>query len=57
MYKWAVIMECKCSCHDGDGLAAHDSLCCAVPNGLRRKNPYKKLESPEFYKKILKESF
>ena len=52
-YKWAVIMECGCSCHDSDGTTGHDGLCCEIPNGLRKNNPYKELDKAEVYRKIL----
>ena len=52
-YKWAVVMECGCSCHDGDGMSGHDGLCCEFPNGLKRNNPHHVLETREFYDKIL----
>lgn len=52
-YKWAVIMECKCVCHEMDGETGHDELCCEIPNGLKKNNPYKKLKSSEYYKKKL----
>lgn len=54
-YKWAVVMECKCGCHDGDGMTGHDGLCCEFPNGLRKNNPYKKLKSAEHYRNIIQE--
>lgn len=54
-YKWAVVMECPCGCHDGDGMTGHDSLCCEFPNGLRKNNPYKKLKSAEYYRNIIQE--
>lgn len=50
-YIWAVVMECKCGCHDGDGMCGHDRLCCSIPNGLRRNNPFQDLESLEFLQK------
>jgi len=53
-YKWAVVMECCCGCHD-DGLIEHDTLCCGIPNALRRNNPYNDLQSSEYYKTILKQ--
>lgn len=46
-------MECGCSCHDSDGITGHDGLCCEVPNGIRKNNPYKELEKAEVYRKIL----
>lgn len=52
-YKWAVVMECKCVCHTGDGMTGHDVLCCSIPNGLKKNNPHEKLESVAYYKKIL----
>ena len=54
-YKWAVVMECKCCCHDGDGMTGHDSLCCEFPNGLRKNNPYKNLKSAEYYRNMMQE--
>ena len=47
-------MECRCGCHD-DGLIEHDTLCCGIPNALRRNNPYNDLQSAEYYKTILKQ--
>jgi hypothetical protein len=52
-YKWAVVTECKCLCHKGDGMTDHDGLCCSISNGLAKNNPYKKLKSAEYYKKKL----
>jgi hypothetical protein len=52
-YKWAVVMECKCACHTGDGMVGHDRLCCSIPNGLKKNNPYKKLKSAEYYKQFI----
>ena len=46
-YKWAVIMECGCGCHNLDGLTGHDKLCCEIPNGLRKDNPHTELEKAE----------
>jgi hypothetical protein len=48
-------MECKCGCHDGDGMTGHDGLCCEFPNGLRKNNPYKKLKSADYYRNIIQE--
>ncbi len=53
LYVWAVITECPCACHTMDGLCGHDSLCCCVPNGLKKNNPYKTLEKASVYRKIL----
>ena len=52
-YKWAVIKECGCGCHDRDGLTGHDRLCCEIPNALRKNNPYETLESAEYYNKLI----
>jgi hypothetical protein len=46
-------MECKCKCHDDDGMTGHDSLCCEFPNGLKRNNPHKDLLPAEYYRKIM----
>lgn len=54
-YKWAVVMECGCGCHNGDGISGHDSLCCSIPNGLKKNNPHKDLKEASFYKEILDE--
>ena len=48
-------MECKCGCHKSDGMTGHDALCCEFPNGLQKNNPYKKLKSVEYYRKIIHE--
>ena len=53
-YKWAVVMECGCSCHDDDGMSGHDSLCCEYPNGLKRNNPHEELMSVEYYRDELR---
>ena len=53
LYQWAVVMECKCGCHDSDGMTGHDSLCCEFPNGLRKNNPHKDLKPAAEYKAIL----
>ncbi len=50
-YKWAVVMECLCGCHSGDGMTGHEDLCCEFPNGLRKNNPYPRLKSSEYYEK------
>lgn len=50
-FKWATVMECKCICHVSDGMGAHDSLCCALPNVLKKNNPYDTLEKSEVYQK------
>ena len=47
-------MECKCACHTEYGMTGHDTLCCEVPNGLRKNNPYKKLKPASFYKEKLR---
>jgi hypothetical protein len=52
-YRWAIIMACACSCHDGDGAEGHDGLCCEFPNGLRKNNPHENLKPAEFYRKDL----
>jgi hypothetical protein len=54
-YKWAVVMECGCGCHDSDGMSGHDSLCCEFPNGLRVNNPHKELKSAIEYGEIISE--
>lgn len=43
-YKWAVVLNCGCACHSGDGMTGHDGLCCELPNGLARNSPYNKEE-------------
>ena len=53
LYRWAIIMECKCSCHDSTDITGHDSLCCEFPNGKRKDNPYNDLKPARHYKKIL----
>jgi len=53
LYKWAVVMECKCGCHTGDGMTGHDGLCCSLPNGLKKNNPHKNLKEAKYYKEIL----
>jgi len=55
MYRWAIIMECKCACHDTPHPAGHDGLCCPFPNGKRNDNPYRELKPASEYKKILDE--
>jgi hypothetical protein len=57
LQKWATVMECGCSCHDGDGLAGHSSLCCPIPNALKKNNPYKNLEKAEVYEKKINDYF
>lgn len=52
-YKWAVVMECPCGCHSGDGMTGHDSMCCSVPNGLKKNNPHQELDKAEVYLKEL----
>ena len=54
-YKWAVVMECKCGCHDEDGITAHDELCCECPNALRKNNPYTDLKPAAYYAKIIQD--
>ena len=54
-YKWAVVIECKCACHDGDGIIGHDSLCCEFPNALRKNNPHDDLKPSKYYKDIITE--
>jgi hypothetical protein len=56
-YKWAVVMECPCGCHTSDGMTGHDGLCCALPNGLRKNNPYKNFEKAEVYRKRINDYF
>jgi hypothetical protein len=46
-------MECGCACHTGDGMAGHDDLCCEIPNGLIKNNPYKRLRSAKYYLDIM----
>lgn len=53
-YRWAVVMECKCICHDGYGITGHDGLCCEFPNALRRNNPHDHLKQAKHYKRIIK---
>jgi hypothetical protein len=55
-YRWATVMECKCVCHDSDGLSGHESLCCEYPNVLKRNNPYMDLLSSNCYNKIINDS-
>lgn len=55
LYKWEVVMECGCSCHDRDGMTGHDGLCCSFPNGLKKNNPHENLKEAKYYKTILKE--
>ncbi len=53
-YRWAVVMECKCGCHDsGVPLTGHESLCCEFPNGKKSDNPYPDLKPAKVYKEIL----
>ena len=54
-YRWAVVMECLCGCHKDDGLTEHETMCCGIPNALRRNNPYNDLQSAEYYQTILKQ--
>ena len=56
-YKCAIIMECKCGCHTGDGMTGHSELCCELPNVLKKNNPYKNLEKSEVYKKRINDYF
>lgn len=53
-YKWAELMECKCGCHDADGMTGHDRLCCSIPNGLRKNNPHTDLKPLAFYKEEIR---
>jgi hypothetical protein len=53
LYRWATIMECKCSCHDDKKIVGHDSLCCEFANGKREDNPYNELDKASNYKKII----
>lgn len=52
-FKWAEIMECGCGCHTGDGMCGHDGLCCSIPNGLKKNNPFNVLEKASKYQEIL----
>jgi hypothetical protein len=52
-YKWAVVMECTCECHDKDGITGHGRLCCEFPNALRKNNPYKKLKPAAYYTRLI----
>lgn len=52
-YRWAVISDCKCGCHNDDDVIGHDSLCCEFPNGKKKDSPYKKLKASKHYKKLL----
>ncbi len=54
-YKWAIVMECKCGCHDGDGITGHDGLCCEFPNALRKNNPHENLKPASYYKSKIDE--
>lgn len=54
-YKWAVIMECGCNCHDSKDIDGHDGLCCEFPNGKRANNPYSDLLPAAEYKKVMDE--
>ena len=38
-----------------NGAMEHNTLCCGIPNALRRNNPYNDLQSAEYYKTILKQ--
>ena len=51
-YKWAMIMECKCGCHNDNGINGHDSLCCEFPNGKKKNNPYNELKNAKDYKNL-----
>lgn len=53
-YKWAVVMSCGCGCHS-DGMTGHSGLCCEIPNGLKKNNPYPELEDKALCEKIKKE--
>jgi len=50
-----MIMNCVCGCHTDKEIVGHSSLCCEFPNGKKKNNPYKKLKSVEYYRKILEE--
>ena len=54
LYRWAKIMECKCACHDMDGVIGHDGLCCPYPNGKKKDNPYTELKDANSYHKLMK---
>ena len=43
-----------CSIYAATKLNAN-TLCCGIPNALRRNNPYNDLQSAEYYKTILKQ--
>ena len=49
-------MECKCGCHE-TGMFGHDKLCCALPNVLKKNNPYNNLEKAEVYRERIKNYF
>ena len=55
LYKWAVVSECGCGCHTGDGMTGHDALCCSLPNVLKKNNPHKNLKEAKYYRGILDE--
>lgn len=55
--KWSTIMECKCACHTSDGITEHETLCCSLPNVLKKNNPYRNLEKAEVYKKQIDDYF
>lgn len=46
-YVWAIVMNCECGCHKDDGMTGHIRLCCEIPNGLKKNNPYPELENKE----------
>ena len=54
-YKWAVVMSCGCGCHNDDGMCGHEALCCEIPNGLQKNNPYPELVDKELCKNIILE--
>lgn len=54
-YKWAVVMECGCGCHNADGITGHDGLCCEFPNALRKNNPHDDLKPAKHYRDIIYE--
>ena len=56
LYKWAVVMECKCGCHESDGISGHEYLCCEFPNALKKNNPHKNLQPAAYYLNIIAET-
>ena len=55
-YKWSVVSECKCDCHD-IGFTGHDRLCCELPNVLKSDNPLTGLKSAKEYDDEIKNYF